>query len=165
MPILIQCTGCKRKLRVQNHLLGKTVKCPNCQTKFQAEQLGEMTPKPPGSMPAQQTSEEMATLLVPPVNPESAVPATQVLELSEPASTPPQSPGVQVQKPTEQHTAANVAVQAPPPTPPAPAPPPPFPTPALKVFTILGGIMLLTALVGLGLSWWVAAAVDARLSP
>ena len=41
MPILIQCTNCARKLRVQDQLMGKTVKCPHCQTRFQARSVEE----------------------------------------------------------------------------------------------------------------------------
>jgi hypothetical protein len=41
MAILIQCVRCNRKLRVQEHLLGKLIKCPNCQSKFQAEPVSE----------------------------------------------------------------------------------------------------------------------------
>jgi predicted Zn finger-like uncharacterized protein len=36
MPIVIQCPSCERRLRVPDHLLGKSVRCPTCQTTFQA---------------------------------------------------------------------------------------------------------------------------------
>src|ERR1700678_3918945 len=41
MPILIECSSCHQKLRVNDQLLGRTVKCPNCQTKFAAEKVPE----------------------------------------------------------------------------------------------------------------------------
>ena len=48
MAIVIQCSNCQRKLRVQDHLLGKTVKCPNCQIKFLAQMVdGSAAPPMP----------------------------------------------------------------------------------------------------------------------
>src|SRR5947208_16025797 len=62
MPILIQCTSCLRKLRVQDHLLGKTVKCPSCGVKFVAQ--------PSAEGPA--AEETMRTPVVPPSSPDAA---------------------------------------------------------------------------------------------
>ena len=36
MPTVVDCPQCRRKLRVPDQLLGKTVKCPACQTVFTA---------------------------------------------------------------------------------------------------------------------------------
>jgi hypothetical protein len=166
MPSLIQCTSCKRKLRVQEHLLGKYVKCPSCQTKFQAQPIEEPTPKPAAASPpaAPGSAEEMQQTpvvppILPPANPEMMTPVVQILELTEPASSPPQPAA----PPRSSERLAAVSAPAPPAPaapPPAPRPPPPFPTPRLRVFAVLGAILLLTAVVGLGVSWWVAAAVN-----
>src|SRR2546429_590559 len=37
MPITISCPSCRRQLRVPDDLLGKTVRCPGCQSTFTAE--------------------------------------------------------------------------------------------------------------------------------
>jgi DNA-directed RNA polymerase subunit RPC12/RpoP len=37
MPVLINCAACKRRLRVRDDLVGKTIRCPACQGKFVAE--------------------------------------------------------------------------------------------------------------------------------
>ena len=36
MPQIIECPECGRKLRVQDNLLGRKVKCPGCETTFTA---------------------------------------------------------------------------------------------------------------------------------
>jgi hypothetical protein len=159
MPILTQCTSCNRKLRVQDHLLGKTVKCPGCQAKFLAQPIEESAPQltPIGPPPLPPPAEEsQQTPIVLPPNAELATPSVQTLELAEAA---PQAPAPE---PRSSERLAAVAAApppepAPPPTPPAP---PPFPTPALKVFAFLGAILLLTTIVGLGFSGWLAFAVQ-----
>jgi predicted Zn finger-like uncharacterized protein len=45
MPIVIHCPQCQRRLRVPEDLLGKTVRCPSCQTAFTAAEEG-MTTRP-----------------------------------------------------------------------------------------------------------------------
>jgi hypothetical protein len=160
MPILIQCTSCGRKLRVQDYLLGKMVKCPNCQSKIQAQALEEPTPaNPAAAAPPQPTAaEDTLTPVVPPVDLDMPTPLVQILELpKQPASTPP-APS------SEEPAVVAVAAPAPPPStgPKAPAPPAPpaFPTPPLKVFGVLGAIVVAAAIVALGCSWAVAAAVQ-----
>lgn len=51
MPLLLDCPGCQRKLRVPDHLLGKTVKCPTCGEMFTAtgESVSPETPPPLGA--------------------------------------------------------------------------------------------------------------------
>jgi hypothetical protein len=171
MPILIQCTSCGRKLRVQDHLLGKTVKCPNCQSKFQAQALEESTAPEPGAAgaPAPNGAEDaQKTPVVPPVDPsDMETPLVQIMELpQQPASKPPEA------RSKEPVLAVATPVSSPRTEPPTPAPPvlpPPFPTPPLKVFGVLGAIVLTAALVTLGCSWAVAAAVqravEARTAP
>jgi len=36
MPIQISCPSCQKQLRVPDNLVGKSVKCPSCQTSFEA---------------------------------------------------------------------------------------------------------------------------------
>jgi len=50
MPIQISCPSCAKQLRVPEDLLGKSVRCPNCQNTFTAEEPG--TPSPPPSSEA-----------------------------------------------------------------------------------------------------------------
>jgi DNA-directed RNA polymerase subunit RPC12/RpoP len=164
MPILIQCTSCQRKLRVQDTLLGKYVKCPNCRTKFQVRPL-EAPPAEPTQVslpPVPASIEELQqTPVVPPIgppdNPELSNPQVQILELTEPASSPSQA----APQASSKKRVAVAAAAPPAPAPPAPPPkPPPFPTPALKVFAVLTAIVFLTLILGLGFSWVIAGAVE-----
>src|SRR5947208_1145310 len=61
MAVLIQCSQCSRKLRVQDDLIGKAIKCPACATKFIAQPV--QTPEP-------------ATIAVPASPATSPLPAT-----------------------------------------------------------------------------------------
>jgi hypothetical protein len=62
MPILIECSTCHRKLRVNDHLLGKWIKCPNCQAKFPANQIAEIPAAPGTAMdPAEVVDQPAAT--------------------------------------------------------------------------------------------------------
>ena len=49
MPIQISCPSCQRQLRVPDNLMGKTVKCPSCQTAFEA-----VAEQAPPSAPAEE---------------------------------------------------------------------------------------------------------------
>src|SRR5262245_60310058 len=40
MPELVSCSQCGKQLRIPDHLMGKTVKCPACQTAFTAAVAG-----------------------------------------------------------------------------------------------------------------------------
>ncbi|MFL5341538.1 MAG: hypothetical protein ACJ8F7_15440 [Gemmataceae bacterium] len=46
MPVQLSCPSCQRPLRVPDNLIGKTVKCPGCQTAFQAVVEEEPPPAP-----------------------------------------------------------------------------------------------------------------------
>jgi predicted Zn finger-like uncharacterized protein len=151
MPILIQCSSCQRKLRVQDHLLGKTVKCPNCQTKFQAKNVDEA-----GAAPTPPSADTGAA------PPTPAAPTVKTLELPEPAlapTTPPPRTAERVKATAPPAPPATVAAPAAPPPAPPVRHPPPFPTPPLRVFGILGAVLLLTLIFGLGLSWAISTAV------
>src|SRR5690349_1452968 len=47
MPVLVQCPDCKRQLRVQDALLNKRVKCPQCGSAFLAQVVEEGKKKGP----------------------------------------------------------------------------------------------------------------------
>jgi hypothetical protein len=178
MPILCQCTSCKRKLRVLDHLLGKMVRCPNCQTKFLAQGIAETVVSPQGGAePRESPSADnpvsppnvedlMQTPVVPPVNPASATPAPalQMLEVNEPASTPP-TPSPAGPPSAERIAPATPAVAAPAQLPPleipaVPAALQPFETPPLHVLAVLAAIVLGVSIISCGLGWWIGAAVE-----
>src|SRR5262245_13215659 len=84
MPILVECDGCRRKLKVPDTSLGKTVKCPRCEARFvvrapQTEAEAAPAP-PPAKAPVQPTPP-------PPVVKKAARPA------AEEDSPPPQGTG------------------------------------------------------------------------
>jgi len=49
MPAIVDCPSCNRKLRIPDELLGRKVKCPTCNTTFDAvaSQSGGAPPAPP----------------------------------------------------------------------------------------------------------------------
>src|SRR5262245_38748993 len=54
MPLLLECSSCKRQLRVPENLLGKKVQCPSCGLVFVAEDsaagaVGKSPPPLPGA--------------------------------------------------------------------------------------------------------------------
>ena len=51
MPLVIPCPSCKARLKAPENLIGKTVKCPNCQTAI-AVKAPANTPAPPARQPA-----------------------------------------------------------------------------------------------------------------
>jgi hypothetical protein len=183
MPILIQCTNCKRNLRVQDHLLGKTVKCPNCQSKFRA-QLAEENPAPSTALepspssdadaalgsdaPVRSLAEQMMqTPLLPLIDPAAGLPGSEVpLDVTQPASS---NSGKATSGPREQVAAVPVmaaaqqaipeAIEVSAPTP-QPRPPQPFQTPVLRVLGVIGGLVMLAVFIGCALGWLVGAAVE-----
>src|SRR5438105_15965927 len=56
MSMSVKCPGCEKQLKVPDELVGHTVKCPSCQTKFTATGNDRMEPaetgvsKRPGSV-------------------------------------------------------------------------------------------------------------------
>jgi uncharacterized Tic20 family protein len=57
MPLVIPCPSCNARLKAPENLIGKTVKCPNCQTPI-AVKAPSHTPAPPArqTAPAKQTA-------------------------------------------------------------------------------------------------------------
>jgi len=49
MPLMIPCPSCKARLKAPENLIGKTVKCPNCQTPIAVKAPAE---EPPARQPA-----------------------------------------------------------------------------------------------------------------
>jgi len=172
MPVVIECTSCQRKLRVQDHLLGRLVKCPACLVKFVAQ-------LPAGGPDPADAQETMRTPVVPVPNPDSASPAlaVQTLEITEPASEPP-PPEPPPELPPEpppappppitpvMPVAAPPALVEPPAVVPAPVEPPPPPAPRpfesspLRVLAVIAAIMIATAILGCGLGSLIGAAVE-----
>jgi hypothetical protein len=152
MPILIECSSCHRKLRVQDELLGKTVKCPNCQTKFAAQKVPEstLTAADPGS----------GLVLDSPLNPEPMSDSTQpTLDLPpEPLRTPLSVTGkVRVPEP---NVVASQAASRTPAVAPAIAGPQPFETPPLQVFAVVFGIVLAAGAIGLAVGWFAGVGLE-----
>jgi hypothetical protein len=162
MAILVQCTNCSRKLRVQDHLLGKTVKCPICQTKFQAEQVDDTSTKPPGPVAPAEVEEITTTAVAPAANPEPTLPppALPTLEVAEPASAQPHSTETAAKEKVVLGQAIETSGEAAPAAAPVLPTPQPFETAPLKVFAVIAAILFLTALFGCGLGWWLGAAVQ-----
>ena len=162
MPILVQCNYCQRRLRIQDELLGKTVKCPACSTKFVAANL-EQAPAavlqsaspPAGPQPEPSADEMMQTPVVPPIVP-GTVESPQALDISEPASSspPPSKPPSGGGKPKSAPPA--VAPQVPT----KPQPPRPFEMPALRVLGIMVAIVVLVLVLGCGVGSWLGSAVE-----
>ena len=92
MPLFTQCVNCKRRLRVQDNLIGKTVKCPHCQSVFAAQRMEEngLSPSGPGSTPVISTAEDPNPApLATPANPEqTAPPKPAVAVIATPLPTP-----------------------------------------------------------------------------
>ena len=51
MPLTIPCPSCKARLKAPENLIGKAVKCPNCQTAIAVKAPAE-APAPPARPPA-----------------------------------------------------------------------------------------------------------------
>jgi hypothetical protein len=152
MPILLQCQQCQRKLRVQDNLLGKTIKCPGCQTRIVVQAAAADAPAAPETNPR--------TPALAPTEPESPTPTltAQMLEISEPASAP-ATPTVPPRSAERIAPAPVVPRPEPPPVTP-PAVPVPFETSPFKVFTVIAGLLLLTAVAAAGVGWWLGTAVE-----
>lgn len=65
MPIVVQCGSCKKQFKAGDHLAGKKVKCPGCQTPLVVP-AGQAAPKqqqqaPQGSSAADLLDDELPT--------------------------------------------------------------------------------------------------------
>lgn len=56
MPIRVKCGGCKKTLSVKDHLAGKKIKCPLCQTVVAVASSTEPKPSAPIAAPAPKSS-------------------------------------------------------------------------------------------------------------
>ena len=143
MPVVIECTSCQRKLRVQDHLLGKTVKCPSCQVKFVAQ-----------APPAEVAEQTMRTPVVPPLRPDSQPTglALEPLEITEPASEPP--------APLAATPVTPIVPPAAPAMPPAPPAPQLYESPPLHQLVIVAVIVLGASILGCGLGSLIGSRVE-----
>jgi hypothetical protein len=180
MPFIIRCVKCQRKLRVLDRLAGKLVKCPACQTKFVAQMAGS---------PAVAKAPAMARPLgpsgsrtMPKPSPSSKVPLSRPAPSASPSSkvpTGPRSRGNQaVSSPAEamvdhgeeefMAASSGIRSRARPLDDLHPTPSGvnksgvrrPVQTPLVNVFITLGGVLLLTAILGLVTAWWVNSNVQ-----
>jgi hypothetical protein len=166
MTTIIQCTSCTLKLRVRDQLLGKTVKCPNCQTKFVAKAAGESRPQllpaaNPPETPVARDSGPQGTaddLKRTPVNPQAAPGSAPALEITEPASAP-SNPSAALPR-SSGRVATSTPIPPEPGPPPPPKPPQPFETSPLMVLAVLAALLLLAAFIGCGSGWWIGAVVE-----
>ncbi len=176
MPFIIRCIKCQRKLRVLDRLAGKLVKCPACQTKFVAQTAaspavamarpvgpsGSRTaPKPPPSakVPLSRPAPGAPPSSKVPTGPRSRVnqavsPEVTTVDYSEeefiPASAamkPRPRPLDDIQPPSPS-TVSKSGVRR------------PVQTPFVNVFVTLGGVLLVTAILGLATAWWVNSGVQ-----
>src|SRR5438105_2551775 len=53
MPVIVKCPSCNGPLRVADELLGRKVRCPGCQTIFEASAPPPEPPPPPQPPPAE----------------------------------------------------------------------------------------------------------------
>jgi len=186
MPVILPCVKCKRKLRVLDRLLGKLVKCPGCQTKFVARAPGTpvvtaasapsaashgraSAPKPPASSkaPASRTVPKPPSSKVPgsrpavlPVSGASRARAAKAMPPPEeipvehgeedfmPAALlprqGPQLDEVEMTAPGARKPGARQQRQS----------------SLIGVFVTLGGILLLTTILGLLTAWWVNSSMQ-----
>jgi hypothetical protein len=168
MPVFIECSSCHRKLRVRNELVGRSVRCPNCKTKFLAAQVEELSaPSGEGGPPTAvgSSTAESHEAVLPPAAPvaakeDSSGPTLRrPMEASPPATMPTAAPVL----PPEAITVRPPA-PAERPGPPAVAPPGGAgvsETPWAKVSLVLGLILLGVVLIGLLGAWWVSAGMSA----
>ena len=172
MPFIIRCVKCQRKLRVLDRLHGKLVRCPACLAKFVAQPSGHpavaATPamarprpfnSPSGSRTAPPSSKVPLSRPAPNAPPSSKVPASPRVPSSASVED------VTVDHGEDEFMAGSGAMNA-------PARPlddlePTAPkssksgvrrrrqTPLVNVFATLGGVLLLTTLLGLAIAFWV----------
>lgn len=179
MPFIIRCVKCQRKLRVLDRLAGKLVKCPACQTKFVAQRAGS----PALAAPAMARPVPSGSRTIPKPPPSSKVPPSRPAPSAPPSSKVPTGPRSRVNQavpPPEEATVdhgeedfmpASAALRSRPrPLDDIQPPPPstvsksgvrrPLQTPFVNVFATLGGVLLLTTLLGLATAWWINSRVQ-----
>jgi hypothetical protein len=155
MPVIMPCDKCRRRLRVLDRLLGKMVRCPACRHKFRAPELEDAAPlgtsaaAPPVSAPAASPARAHGARLAPrPVHAIEAGPPPEDIALEPaddglaPAALAPAEDLEETPPRAETRTAR------------------PRQSSFLSVFITLGGILLLTAVLGVLSAYWVNAGVQ-----
>ena len=166
MAVFIECSSCHRKLRVRSELVGKSVRCPNCKTKFLAAQVEGLSAPSGEGGPA--TAEGGSTVesheaVIPPDAPTAGKEDSSGPTVRRPVAAPPATMPTSIPVPPE-------AITAHPPEP-AAAPRPPAiareggarvpETPWAQVSLVLGLVLLTVVLIGLLGAWWVSAGMHA----
>jgi hypothetical protein len=189
MPVIIPCIKCQRKLRVQERLVGKLVKCPGCQTKFIAQPAAAPAAAvtPTAAVASPPAAARPAAPASPPPSRPSLAPAAVPPRAVPPAPAPRASPrahAIEAGPPLEEITIEHLGDGITPPPASRPQRPPaaeddfeeprpargkpataPVPSSSfLGVFVTLGGILLLTIIVGLVCAWWVNSSVQSLRS-
>jgi hypothetical protein len=169
MPFIIRCIKCQRKLRVLDRLNGKLVRCPACQAKFVAQ---------PSGSPAVAAAPAMVRPFNSPSGSRTASPSSKA-PLSRPAPNAPPSSKVPTGSRSRVHPGEEVTVNHGEDEfmagsgvmnasgrsldslePSAPSSSKSSvrrrrQTPLVNVFVMLGGVLLLTTILGLVIAFWV----------
>jgi DNA-directed RNA polymerase subunit RPC12/RpoP len=171
MPFIIRCVKCQRKLRVLDRLQDRLVRCPACQAKFVARASGSpaVAATPAMARPVRPFNSPSGSRAVPP---SSKVPLSRPAPNAPPSSKVPTGPRsrvapgeeVTVDHGEDEFMADSGAMNAPPrPLDLDPTGPRSSKsgvrrrrqTPLVNVFATLGGVLLLTTLLALGIAFWV----------
>jgi len=142
MPLLIRCTGCNRKFRVQDHLLGKQVKCPKCQTTFTAQVVEDSGTKPVGS------------------DSSPVLPVSEGAVVAKPLSSPniaTDPPAAQLAIPVNPSTISSPTTSE---APPIQTQPQRFEATPYMAFGIIAAVLIVAGLIGLAVGSWIGAAVE-----
>jgi hypothetical protein len=154
MPVIMPCEKCRRRLRVVDRLLGKMIRCPACRHKFRAPELEDAAPlgtsaaASPVSAPAAPPARARGARLAPrPVHAIEAGPPPEDIAL-EPADDElaPVAGAPEDLEEAPRHADTRTAR--------------PRQSSFLNVFVTLGGILLLTAVLGVLSAYWVNAGVQ-----
>jgi len=179
MPFIIHCPECKRKLRIQDHLNGKNIKCPGCGIKLLAKPT---EPTAPAEVPALAPTEPAPAPSVAPtplaaaIQEPAQIPADFGAQLPTVIKLPPlSSPSneeplevldpIVLEEPSTDDQGEETTT-APPPEADEPAPKPrpdvpaPSPSSPLRVFALLTGLLVLTVILGLVGGWWINRSVE-----
>jgi hypothetical protein len=172
MPFIIPCVKCRRKLRVQDRLAGKLIRCPGCQHKFVAPHpkvaahvgaaaagAASAPVAPPPPAPVQSPAQARMPRLAPrPVHAIEAGPPPGDTSAEPAADQMPRHPAARPGRKLPEEDLSEPAR-------PAPKRAGPRQSSLLAVFVTLGSILLVTAILGLVCAWWINSKVQWLKAP